>query len=96
MLRSIDYAAAVGGTGGTATPTPADLAWADEARRGLLAGYFHGSEGAETAVLLRALEVDKALYEAVYEARNRPTWLPVPLTALDRLLAPIPRQHDWG
>ena len=96
MLRSIDYAAAVGGTGGTTTPTPADLVWADEARRGLLAGYFHGSEGAETAVLLRALEVDKALYEAVYEARNRPTWLPVPLTALDRLLAPIPRQHDWG
>jgi len=88
LLRSIDYAAAVGGAGGAATPTAAERDWADEARRSLLTGYFHGPTRADAATALRALEVEKALYEAVYEARNRPTWLPVPLGALDRLLTP--------
>jgi 1,4-alpha-glucan branching enzyme len=37
-------------------------------------------------VLVRALELDKALYEVLYEARNRPTWLPIPTQAVHRLL----------
>ena len=28
---------------------------------------------------------DKAVYEAVYEARNRPTWQAIPLAALHRI-----------
>jgi maltokinase len=33
-------------------------------------------------LVLKALMIDKALYEAVYESRNRPDWLPIPLQAL--------------
>ena len=41
--------------------------------------------------LLAALELDKALYEAVYEARNRPDWIEIPLQGLRRILdAPAP------
>jgi len=102
MLRSIDYAAAVGGAGGaggggtarTWKPAEADLAWAAHARAALLDGYLHGSPvDGDSAILLRALELDKALYEVVYEARNRPHWLGIPLAALDRLL---PQSSDAG
>ena len=31
---------------------------------------------------------DKAVYEAVYEARNRPTWVDIPLAALQKILDP--------
>jgi maltokinase len=35
-------------------------------------------------VLERALLLERALYEAVYEARNRPDWLAIPLEAVRR------------
>ena len=87
MLRSFDYAAAVGGLH---HETARD--WAGAARTSLLARYDETAgtslatgEGS-SAVLLTALELDKALYEAVYEQRNRPDWLHIPLAGLDRLL----------
>lgn len=80
LLRSFDYAAAVGGLTGDAAD-----AWTADARAALLAGYGVATDGT-SALLLRALELDKTLYEVVYEARNRPTWVPIPMAGLDRLL----------
>ncbi|WP_372409726.1 maltokinase [Streptomyces luteireticuli] len=79
MLRSFDYAAAVGRAGGT---------WAARAREAFREGYAAGRPGTgEDPWLLRAHETDKAVYEVVYEARHRPDWLPVPLAAIARLAA---------
>ncbi|MBD2758366.1 1,4-alpha-glucan branching protein GlgB [Yimella sp. cx-573] len=80
MLRSFDYAAAsVEGDRRT---------WADSARDAFLAGYQEaaGVDLEQYRALLTAFEADKAAYEVMYEAQNRPTWLPIPLAALDRLL----------
>ena len=85
LLRSFDYAAAVGGLTGTAAH-----AWTTSARTAFTHAYDEAAGaaagGAEHTLLVRALELDKALYEAVYEARNRPDWLPIPLAGLDRLV----------
>ena len=81
MLRSFDYAGAVG-----AGPEPA--AWAAACRDAFVEAY-RTADGAVDLdpVLLRALVLDKAVYESIYEARNRPDWLPVPLAGIDAALA---------
>ncbi|MGW3499100.1 maltokinase N-terminal cap-like domain-containing protein [Streptomyces sp. NPDC001020] len=81
MLRSFDYAAH--------SALPSAPEWAGACR----AAYCSGYAGVATcdprteSVLLRAYETDKAVYEVVYEARHRPTWLPVPMAAIRRLAA---------
>ncbi|MGW1290067.1 maltokinase N-terminal cap-like domain-containing protein [Streptomyces sp. NPDC001118] len=81
MLRSFDYAAH------SASPPAPD--WARGCRAAYCSGYAEvaGRDPRTDPVLLRAFETDKAVYEVVYEARHRPDWLPVPLSAIRRLAA---------
>ncbi|ACZ31434.1 aminoglycoside phosphotransferase [Xylanimonas cellulosilytica DSM 15894] len=82
MLRSFDYAAAVGGTD--------DPAWSAGAKAAFLDAYrAQAGDGLDDDVL-RALVLDKALYEVVYETRQRPHWVHIPLGAVERLLAGAP------
>ena len=96
MLRSFDYAAfqpLLGGPVAAAAEQRA-LAWAGCCRQAFLAGYAAEAPGGggaqgwpgDQAPLLAAFELDKALYEVLYEARHRPAWLPVPLGGIRRLL----------
>jgi maltokinase len=89
MLRSFDYAARhqLIDVGATQQSEFRATEWADRNRAAFCAGYAEGGgiDPFATAVLLRAFEADKAVYELVYEARNRPNWLPIPLASLQRL-----------
>ena len=98
MLRSFDYAAfhqlAEWETGHDA---PAYLQrraqeWADRNRSAFCDGYAEiaGHDPREQLDVLRAYELDKAVYEVLYETRNRPNWLPIPLRSLTRLVSDAP------
>lgn len=80
MLRSFDYAAA--------SVEGDHTAWAASCRAAFLEGYEQtsGVHLADHEPLVTVFEADKAAYEVLYEAQNRPTWLPIPLGALERLL----------
>ena len=86
MLRSFDYVA--GSLARRESPVDA-TAWAANARQAYLDGYASvaGSEVEDFRLLLDAFELDKAVYEIAYEARHRPAWIPIPLSAVQRLLA---------
>src|SRR5690606_15987686 len=79
MLRSFDYAA-----GSVAQDSDLDRGgWSGAARTAFLDGYAaeSGVDLTASAPVLAALELDKALYEVVYEARNRPSWVGIPVAA---------------
>ncbi len=86
MLRSFDYVA--GALARDADPVDTGD-WAHEARSAFLTGYEQGAGGDLRAhrEVLDAFELDKAVYEVVYESRNRPDWVDIPLTAVARLAA---------
>lgn len=98
MLRSFDYAARhrllETGLDPAANPQLAYRAdeWATRNRTAFLDGYsaaaleVDGINPRTFPIALRAFEADKAVYEAVYEARHRPNWLPIPLASLTRLV----------
>ena len=86
MLRSFDY---VAGSYALTHDGESVSEWASACRNAFLDGYIDrsGRDLREHRQLLDAFEIDKALYEAVYEARNRPDWLPIPTHAIGRLVA---------
>jgi maltokinase len=89
MLRSFDYAArhqlVTHPEAASLAPRAAD--WVRRNGDAFCAGYAAagGLNPAENSVLLRAMLLDKAVYEVVYEARNRPTWVPIPLESIAEL-----------
>jgi len=97
MLRSFDYAAH---SVELDVEEGAQIAyrateWVERNQTAFLDGYLETSGRANDArlspdqqLLLRAYVADKAVYEAVYETRNRPSWSSIPLFAIARLTAP--------
>ncbi len=90
MLRSFDYVALHTLLAEHADDTQLAYRageWADRNREAFVDGYSHvgGVDPRAEEVVLRAYETDKAVYELIYEARNRPTWTVIPMTALERL-----------
>ena len=92
MLRSFDYAARhqlfthpVAGPSSSLAAKAAD--WVRRNSDAFCAGYAAagGLDPAENSVLLRAMLLDKAVYEVIYEARNRPTWVSIPLESIAEL-----------
>jgi maltokinase len=94
MMRSFDYAAnhQVIDSGSTPQSTYRAVEWSERNRTAFCDGYTDasGHDPRAAAVQLRAFEADKAVYESVYESRNRPAWLPVPLASLGRLTIESP------
>jgi maltokinase len=89
MLRSFDYAPRVAAM---TAASPGDEAqeqrafraaeWSARNQAAFLEAYAGRDLTGAEQTLLAAYVADKAVYECVYEARNRPTWLSIPMAAL--------------
>ena len=89
MLRSFDYAARhqllTHPDADSLAPKASE--WVRRNSDAFCAGYAAagGLDPATNSVLLRAMLLDKAVYEVIYEARHRPTWIPIPLESIAEL-----------
>ena len=90
MLRSFDYAAnhllPTGATDQQQTYRATE--WATRNRTAFLQGYAsaNGAPPLGAPEVIRAFELDKAVYEVAYEHGNRPGWEPIPLHAVANLI----------
>ncbi|CAI9410296.1 maltokinase N-terminal cap-like domain-containing protein [Aestuariimicrobium sp. T2.26MG-19.2B] len=78
MVRSFGYATSAADDPSTAA------GWLDRTTAAFL-GAYAPQITAEQRRILAAYIADKAIYEVVYETRNRPTWVGIPLLALQQL-----------
>jgi maltokinase len=91
MLRSFDYAARVVQRSLSTSDADAELIdaraqeWSERNKNHFLYAYAGGGLTPEQQVLLDAYIADKAVYETVYETRNRPSWVTIPLQAVARI-----------
>lgn len=90
MLRSFDYASrqpfmndTVQGRTDEAVRKQAQ-SWAKNCQDAFCDGYTRagGTDLRESSHLLTAFLMQKAVYEAVYEARHRPSWIQIPMSAV--------------
>jgi len=90
MLRSLSYAtSAADDPHGTAATE-----WLQSAREAFLRAYRETAGSSADETVLAAYEADKAAYEVVYETRNRPDWVHIPLGAIAALTTPNDPQRS--
>jgi maltokinase len=100
MMRSFHYAARTGlaerGRDVDAELVKLTEAWEERLREAFWRGYqsvpevapLLPADDARRQRLVRAFELDKAVYEVIYESKHRPSWVDIPASAIQRMLPP--------